>query len=209
VLLVLYNMIKVGNIGYNPLSFLLKFHADPTEGIPKASGIYHWVYWPRFDPKTISMTALEIKLKEFTKKSLLFSETIVGEYKFHAIISEQGYPTKNDTLFGLPDSKNLKLLKYLGDRGNLAFFSEFFQDVCFSRPFYIGKANNLNTRLVQQHFKGRSSNILAEITKNGIPFTDIWVGYKIIPDIAGDDINNIFEEIFSRRIKPGLTKKSN
>jgi hypothetical protein len=202
-------MVKVGNIEYNKLSYLLKFHSDPVYGIPKKSGIYHWVYWPEFDPITISNTDLETVLMDFTKKSLFFSETIIGEYKFQAVISEQGYPTKNNTLFGLPESKNLKLLKYLGDRNNLKFFAEFFQDVCFARPFYIGKANNLHSRLVTQHFQGRSSNILAEIRKNAIPLTDIWIGYRIITDVAKDDINNIFEEIFSRKIKPGLTKKSN
>lgn len=202
-------MVKVGNIEYKRLSFLQQFADDETTGIPKKSGIYYWVYWPDFDPRTISISDLERKLKEFTTKSLMFSETIVGDYKFHAVISEQGYPSKNDTLFGLSEGKNQKLLKYLADPVNLNFFAEFFQEVCFARPMYIGKANNLYTRLAQQHFKSRSSNILTEIQRNNIPFTDIWIGYRIIEDTQNPDINNIFEEIFSRRIKPGLTKKSN
>lgn len=198
----------VGNIEFKRLSFLLQYHSDPIQGIPKTSGIYYWVYWPDFDPKTITIPDLETKLKQFTEKNVLFSETIIGEYKFHAIISEQGYPQKNNTLFGLSESKHIKLLKYLNDNTNLTFFSEFFRDVCFARPFYIGKANDLHYRLAKQHFVGRSSKIMAEIRDNHkLPYTDVWIGWKEIPDTANDDINNIFEEIFSRKIKPGLTKQ--
>lgn len=202
-------MTIVGNVTYQRLSYLQQFYDDPINGIPKKSGIYYWVYWPDFDTSSISQNDLEVRLKEFTKRSLFFSETLIGNYKFHAIISEQGYPTKNDTLFGLPQSKHNKLVKYLSDRSNLDFFSEFFKDVCFARPFYVGKANNLYTRLALQHFKGVSSHILKDIADRSVPATDIWVGYREIVDLANEDINNIFEEIFSRRIKPGLTKKSN
>ena len=124
-------MLKVADLEYKRLSFLTQFHSDPIQGIPKEGGIYYWVYFPDFDPKTITVSDLEIKLKEFTKKSLMFSETIIGSYKFQAIISEQGYPTKNDTLFGLSESKNLKLKKYLADPVNLNFFHSFFKEVCF------------------------------------------------------------------------------
>jgi len=202
-------MVTVNDINYERLSFWMQYHSDPIQGIPKKSGIYYWIYWPDFDPQAIDIKDLENRLKEYTSKSLMFSETITGSYKFHAIISEQGYPTTNDTIFGLSKSKHLKLLTYLNDKNNLTFFSNFFREVCFSRPFYVGKANNLRSRFVNQHFKGVNSNILGEIRNSIIPFTDIWIGYKEILDPANDDINNIFEEIFSRKIKPGLTKKSN
>ena len=55
-----------------------------------------------------------------------------------------------------------------------------------------------------ENFKSTRTRI-----KQKIPETQIWIGYKEIPMNANDEMNRVFEEIISRNIKPGLTKKPN
>ncbi len=192
---------------FQKLPFYEKYFDDPIDGIPKKSGVYYWVYWPTIK-KNISVQDLEKRLLEYSKSNLLFSEKMKGVYKFQAIISEQWY-RDNGNVFGLSDDKKDKLLDYLkSDQKNLDFFLDYFERVCFSRPFYIGKANNLRSRLVNNHFKGKSE-ILKQINLCKIPTTDIHLGFELTNDDATEKVNVIFEEIFSRRIKPGLTKKPN
>lgn len=194
-------------IVFERLSYFLQYYSDPINGIPEVSGIYYWVYWPDFDAVLITVPQLQSKLLDYSNRGLFFKEILTGKYKFEAEIREQGYPN-NGNLFGLSPSKTVKLITFLGDQTNRLFFNEFFKEVCFSRPFYVGKANNLRKRLAQQHFRSLTE-VIPEIDLAKIDYTDIWVGYKLIPDPNSEDINNIFEEIFSRRIKPGLTKKPN
>lgn len=195
------------NITFQKLSFWEQYFNDPIDGIPVSSGIYYWVYFPEINLPTATEDTIKAKVNEYVSKSLFFSEEAIGKYKFHTVVSEQGYPA-NGELFGLSPSKSLRLYNYLKSPTNRQFFTDFFQELCFSRPFYVGKANNLRSRLASQHFKNLTE-VLPEINRLKINHTDVWVGYKIVPDPNNDEMNNIFEEIFSRRIKPGLTKKPN
>lgn len=197
----------VNSIRFEKLSYFKQYYADDINGIPKESGIYYWVFWPDFDPNMTTALNLSSLLKDYSDKTLYFKEILTGRYKFEAEVRELGYPA-NGNLFGLSPSKTIKLNNYLATASNRVLFHEFFKEVCFARPFYIGKANNLRTRLASQHFKGLTE-VIPEIDGAGINYSDIWVGYKIIPDPNDEDINTIFEEILSRRIKPGLTKKPN
>jgi hypothetical protein len=197
----------VNSIIFEKLSYLIQYYKDPIRGIPIDSGIYYWVYWPDFDPLTINSAGLNKVLLEYTERTLFFKETLKGRYKFEAEIREQGYPT-NGNLFGLSPSNTLKLNNYLNLPAHRILFHEFFKEVCFSRPFYVGKAKNLRSRLATQHFKS-TTEVVPEIDAALIPYSDIYVGYKIIPDPNDEDMNTIFEEILSRRVKPGLTKKPN
>jgi hypothetical protein len=205
--LIKYTVIVNNVINYERLSYLIQYYDDALNGIPESSGIYYWVYWPDFEYSSISTQDLTDKLLEFTTRSLFFKEVIRGPYKFEAEIREQTYPS-NGNFFGLSHSKQNKLLAYLNLEDNKRIFHDFFKEVCFSRPFYIGKANNLRRRLVSQHFKGKTE-VLPEIDGLSINYSDIWVGFKIIDDPNDEGLNNIFEEILSRKIKPGLTKKPN
>ena len=198
---------KYQEIIFQKLSYWLQYFDDVPNGIPTNSGIYYWVYWPQFNPSKISLQELESILLGYTQKSLFFSESLKGTYKYEAEINELGYP-QNGNIFGLPPSRKAKLVDYLQNRDNLVSFHRFFKEVCFSRPFYVGKANDLRRRLVTEHFQGKTE-VIPEIDKHNISYTDIWVGYRIINDPSKEGINVIFEEIFSRRIKPGLTKKPN
>jgi len=192
---------------FQKLTYYEKYYANPVSGIPKESGIYYWVYWPQINSK-MSVTDVEKKLLEYTKNGLLFSEKVRGKYKYEAVINEQWYKD-NGNIFGLAESKKNILINYLkADSKNLKFFVDYFERICFSRPFYIGKANNLRTRLASQHFKGKTE-IMGQIVKYGIPRNDIYVGYEVVEDNAPEKVNVVLEEIFSRNVKPGITKKPN
>lgn len=195
------------DIKFEKLTYLTKYYDDPVNGLPEKSGIYFWVYWPEFDPYKIDIDRLEEKLIEFSGKKLQFEEELHGRFKYKSVIYEQRFEN-NGNPFGLSPSKRIKLINYLSDKNNLESFSIFFKEVCFARPFYIGKANNLRTRLVAGHFK-RKTEVIPEIEKQKIPLSEIWIGYKLIPPFENEDMNTIFEEILSRNIKPGLTKKPN
>jgi len=201
----------VNGFKFNKLEFLRKNIDDPTDGIPTLYGIYSWVYWPDFASTTILPAALISHLIDYTSKNFYIEEELVGLYKFEGKIWEQGYKL-NGNLFGLSDDKNIALSTFLTDRANINYFHSFFKELCFARPFYVGKANNLRQRL-SIHFKGAKSHILPEINKKGIPENHIWVGYKEIQYSSGSplpkNLNTIFEEILSRRVKPGLSIKPN
>ena len=173
---------------------------------PTDYGIYNWIYWPEFDADNISPSKLKDLLINFSKADFQFEEDLTGLYKFRAKIWEQGY-RDNKNIFGLADSASLELELYLQDRDNIRYFSGYFQLVCFARPFYLGKGNDLRGR-IKNHLKGRTP-VLPEIISKGIPEQEIWVGYKKVQAPSGGALNTIFEEIYTRRIKPGLTKKPN
>ncbi|MBK6473782.1 MAG: hypothetical protein IPF95_03615 [Flavobacteriales bacterium] len=183
----------------------MDYFDDPISGIPKTSGVYYWVYWPELDAMRLSVMEIELKLMEYTGRSLFTSERITGLYKFQADITEQWFPN-NGQMFGLPLQKAQALRLFLGTPANVSVFSDFFKEVCFARPFYVGKANDLRSRLGNQHFK-KKTGVLSEIDDRGISYSEIWVGWKEVKDTSVPNINNIFEEIFSRRTKPGLSKK--
>ncbi len=197
----------INGFTFGKLDILKRNINDPVLGIPVKYGIYKWVYWPEFDDNSINHLDLIDLLISFSEKNFCIEEELKGTYKFRAKIWEQGYK-ENNNMFGLSDNKHRELMDFFTDRDNIKFFSQFFKEVCFSRPFYLGKANNLNQRL-GQHFKGLT-NVQNEITAQGIPEKDIWVGHKELPLFtANSSINTIFEEIYSRALKPGLSIKPN
>lgn len=203
-------MLEFNAITFQKLSYLEKYFDDPVSGIPATSGIYYWVHYPEFDPDVISVDNLVDKLDFFCKKNLRYTEDLKGKYKFLAEIKEQGFPDSGE-LFGLSPTKSQTLKNFLSvSKTNISTFHRFFIEVCFTRPFYVGKADNLRNRIAKKHFKRHDSEILNEIDRQSINYSDVWIGYKEIPALStGEAINVIFEEILSRTVKPGLTKKPN
>ena len=191
---------------FNKLDFLVSNITHPTDGIPIAYGIYSWVYWPKFDETTITQNDLKDLLIDYSSQDFYIEEKLKGIYKFEGQIWEQGY-NQNGNMFGLNTSKHNSLYTYFSIRANIINFKDFFQDFCFAKPFYIGKANNLRSRL-SSNFNGKT-NVIPQINTKGIPYKDIWVGYKTVTGTVSKDMNVIFEEIYSRKVKPGLTIKPN
>jgi hypothetical protein len=197
----------INGFDFSRLDLLRKNIKDTTLGIPTDYGIYQWVYWPQFDENTITVAQLTTLIKDYSKQNFYIEEEFLGTFKFQAKIWEQGY-RDNNNMFGLSDKNHKELEDYFQIRNNIIFFSSFFQEICFVKPFYIGKADNLQSRL-SQHLSSKT-NVIPQIFSKGIPEINIWVGHKSINKPApGSKINTIFEEIYSRRVKPGLSIKPN
>ena len=177
--------------------------SDLSKKIPQKEGIYSWVVWQKFNPKSITINDLKKILQKYTTIDLNLSENFES-YKFLVRVRENTF--KNcDTFFGLKKSREKKLLKFLENESNRILFSNFLKEIYFSRPFYIGKAINLKSRL-KKHLND-NSKILELIRDSDILFNNIWVGYKETYTTNDSEISLILEEIMQRVLKPGLTEK--
>lgn len=173
--------------------------------IPDKPGIYYWFYWPEYDLENITAEELLKKLKEYTHTNLRFPENF-NKFKYSISVSESLLYKNEKELLGLSTKKTEELILYLKENiVNVQQFAAFFQEACFLKPFYVGKANSLNNRLRQHFNKKNDSHIIDKIELNKINFNNIWVGYKILEVSTNEIICNIYEETLQRIIKPGLT----
>jgi hypothetical protein len=98
------------------------------------------------------------------------------------------------------------LKSFINSKKGKEVIYEFFKDIYFSKPFYVGKANNLNSRIDSHLSNG--SKISKKLDELNIAPNCVWVGYKIT-DVTDDlEISNILEEIMQKILKPGLTEKA-
>ena len=171
---------------------------------PDRGGNYYWVHYVNI-PEDIKVEDLRKILLEYSKVDLRFGEEGFGE-KFHYKFGEVGFNTKENTILGLSKAKESKLINFLSDKNNLKMFIDFFQKTCFKRPFYIGKAIDLRSRIKNHINKQGGSPIIKTIEEQKINKSHIWIGFEEIQTID-EGILNIFEEITQIILKPGLTKK--
>jgi hypothetical protein len=187
---------------FNSLEFYIQFHTD----IPHKSGIYSWFFWP-FKIDHIKDENFELfinKIKYFSSVNLNFSEESTTGYKFSVQVKERWF---DNNMLGLSSKKEEILISHLSKSAeNRSNFLNYLQLIIFSKPFYVGKADNLNLRL-RQHFEGNNSEILRYLVERKICFKDVLICYEIF-DVKYDvNINSVFEEITQRIVKPGLTKR--
>ncbi|TKB46332.1 GIY-YIG nuclease family protein [Thalassotalea mangrovi] len=196
-------MILNNSTKFNTLEYYRQF----VEDIPDKSGVYYWVYWPFRDTDADSddIDLLLEHIRIFTITNLNLAEASNTGYKFNVIVQEIRF--SGDEIFGLNNSKKTKLLAFLKEsKRNRDYFLQFLKKISFSRPFYIGKADNLKQRL-SQHFQRRNSEILVQLENQNIRGSDVLIGYEIIENDYDQNVNVILEEIAQRIIKPGLTKR--
>jgi hypothetical protein len=187
---------------YESLEFYMQFHNE----IPTKSGIYSWVFWPFKEShiKEVNFSILINTIKYFSAVNINYSETSSTGYKFEVSVKEKGF---ENNFIGLSLKKEEQLKNYLkASEDNRNNFLEYLKLVCISRPFYVGKADNLNQRL-RQHFEGVNSDILRFLRDQKINFNDVLICFELIDMQFDDSINNVYEEITQRIIKPGLTKR--
>ena len=189
---------------YKKLEFLRQY---PNE-IPEKEGNYYWVYCP-WNCLDYSYEELMERLEKFSNIELSFSE----EFKSRRTRIEVNQITFKDydkgTLLniGLKDEAILK--EYLEfSAKNRLFFIKFLRHLCFLKPFYIGKADDLQKRL-KQHFSGSgSSPIMKRVRENDINFDEIFIGFQDLEISEGENLKmlNIYEEITQKLLRPSLTK---
>jgi len=177
--------------------------------IPDTAGTYYWYHWPQF-PDSITRCDLIKLLQQFSSRNLIVSEEIFG-LRNNIKITERVFDLRKidniNTILGLSEFKSNELLNFIfNDTIGFSFFRDFFKEMCFSRPFYIGKAKNLRSRLFS-HFERRNSKILDRLDEFEIPQTEVWISWKETPNLGDIEMAYIFEEIIQRKLKPGLVEK--
>lgn len=183
--------------------FYLKEYPDR---IPDKPGNYFWYYYPNnLETSRLEKEELRKFFEEFSTKKLYHLIPFENP-KFK--ISFQEHDFAKDKPLGLNSEKFELLIEFLTDKkSNYEYFVKFFKEICFSRPFYIGKAIKLRKRL-KQHFEMQGgSEILEIIDKNKINYSDIYVEVDLLDFDYHEDISDIFEIIWQSKLKPGLVKK--
>lgn len=192
----------VNNINYSTLLF---YADNRTSYITESSGIYYWVYFPDIDPNQDSENFLK-ELKFFSQIRLSLPEEF-SKQKFQGKISEVWFDGKENRLFGLNRSKTEHLVEYLKESSeNRKEFMKFFKHLSFSRPFYVGMAQNLKTRL-SSHISGHGSEILQILEDLKVKKNYVWIGYTHFETEIPDSLIKTHEAIYQKFVKPGLTKK--
>ena len=185
---------------------------DFINKIPDRPGNYFWVHYVNI-PENCSLSDVRKFLSEYSKVDFNIPEE-GGGAKFYYKIGEMGFAYKigemglvqSNTIFSLSKGKEEVLLEHLTNPSYLNEFIQFFKELCFKRPFYIGKAIDLRSR-IKDHIKGRgNSPIKKAIEEANVDKNHIWIGYQEISQID-ETILNIYEEITQKKLKPGLTKK--
>ncbi len=190
----------------------LKYIQYDSSIIPCTEGIYKWIYWPNLENFIINKDEYWKMLCLFSTKRLAeFSN--FSDYKFEITVIESSFQRlnyKSIEPFGLSTNKSECLKSYIHCNENRREFNDFLKSVVFSRPFYVGKANNLQNR-IKDHSNG-NSKILKYIRDQEISNEEIWVGTYELNNLShsteSENINDVFEEILQRIVKPGLSQRA-
>ncbi len=191
---------KINGFRYHTLYYLLQY----PDKIPDAPGIYNWVHWPNISTDMLPHEKRRT-LDAYSAANLTAVEHW-SNFRFSASISESSTGTEKKPLLGLSNEKSDTLTQLLGSKEGTELFAETFKFACFTRPFYVGKADSLQSRLGNDHFKGRTK-VLAAIANQGILNTAIWIGYRELSEECDSKTVLLLEEILQRIVKPQLVER--
>lgn len=191
--------------------YTLKYVQIEQNVIPSTGGVYKWVYWPNLENYVENGNDYWDLLCVYSSKKLT-EESSFNDFKFDITVVESSYNACNsnyDVPFGLSDAKGHVLKDFLQEKENRCELNRYLKPIVFSKPFYVGKADNLYAR-IKDHYSG-NSKLLPYIRDQGINFEDIWIGYYVLNGVDNtkntSNINDVFEEVLQRIVKPGLTKR--
>jgi hypothetical protein len=195
-------------IDYQPLTYFL-IDKDNVSKIPDGSGIYYWIYYWDLSPFVNDENLFLLNLKKFYSKSLPSISSNFQNFKFTVSTSESFFTNKKneDRLLGLGDEK-IELLEDFISNGVDArkYINSFLKQILFQKPFYVGKADNLQRRL-KEHFAGKTK-ILRKIQDLNFEHETIWIGYTVFDaQIISKELNEVFEEITQRILKPSFVER--
>lgn len=184
----------------------LKYFRYKQETVPMKPGIYSWYYWPNFKNSELTFDTYWLKLINYCSKSIGAISSF-SDYKFSIDVKEANLQSKigDEFPFGLSEAKSKKLKEYLAIELNRIHFSDFLYDVVMNKPFYVGKADNLRVRL-NSHLLG-GSDILKCLEENRIDEEEVLIKYEVVKSEIDTNVNDIYEEIFQKIVKPSLVKK--
>jgi len=177
--------------------------------IPDGPGVYIWRYWPTLN--NLDEEEFLEYLSNWCEKIPIVTDEIWNS-RLNVTIKKSPFGTvfDNDYLFGLskehPKVKNLLNLLSKSESNRLQFAHALEIILANSPPIYIGKADNLQRRLVN-HFN-RDTSLLSMIEESGIDLKDIYIAF--IEDAMSEgetSITTFIEEILQRIVNPPLTKR--
>jgi hypothetical protein len=189
-------------------SLTLEYWQSFQEEIPSKPGNYFWVYSP-WRKKSDDFDILVARINKFSNVVLSFEEIFKSQKTLIKVNEISFNDYKNSSFLGLGDNAKACLIDFLETSvENRAYFCSFMHDLAFLRPFYIGKADDLQRR-IKQHMRGDgSSPIMKKIRSSQISFDEIYIGYDEIAVFQNNkEVLNVFEELTQRLLRPQLTKK--
>jgi len=193
---------EVNDFTYLNLSYLI--HNNRIKKIPTQEGVYAWVYWREFEPGIVSKDDLYEILQSYSNVDLEIP-TLFKNFKYEVKINERKFKSESNP-FGISNDKNEALKTYLKSNTGYQAIYDLLKSVYFSKPFYVGKADNLQTRITE-HCRA-NSKIMQALDKNEIQPKYVWVGYKKSIKVNNAVINRVFEEVIQKVLKPGLTQNA-
>lgn len=186
-------------------TFLYYSDSDNINEIPESPGNYYFVHYINIPPSFGIEKSWKL-LKQFSSIDFDNSEEGRGQKYFYKVRELSFRDYNPSSVLGLSHARESKLYEHLSSSNKiLEKFLTYYKELCFTRPFYIGKAINLRSR-INQHLKGSNSPILEQIENRSIDKDNIWVSYDIIEQDSLD-ILNIYEEISQKFLKPSITEK--
>ena len=192
---------------YQNLTFYL-YDADNITNIPKKSGLYYWYYYKNLYRFVEDSSGFWKILEEYYSKNIPNISSSFHNFKISVTASESFFEDKRreQRLFGLSEKK-LELFKdfILENVNNRIYFNNYLKYIMFQKPFYVGKADNLRSRL-NQHINGKTK-LLKLFEENNFEEDSIWIGYIELQDTFKEEVNSVFEEITQRILKPGLVER--
>jgi hypothetical protein len=178
--------------------------------IPELSGVYVWRYWPTLT--SLDKESFLCLLERWTATQPQFYETLSNRRVSVSITRTPFGFASDDALLGLASSsgKMSALLSALDGSAEVRQALAYTLESLFSAapPLYIGKANNLQSRL-SDHFDERSSTVLGSIRSAGIGFDDIYISFveDSVSTSLPEQITTTLEELMQRVSNPPFTKR--
>jgi hypothetical protein len=178
--------------------------------IPETPGIYIWRFWP---------TLAGVDKESFFKMWARWERT-QPQFEENAKNSRIGVTVRR-TPFGIAESET-SLFGFDRDSDKAKNLLEAIESEADTRqmlattmecllsaapPLYIGKADNLRSRLIN-HFDEQGSTVLAQVRRAEISFDDIYISFIADPvSDANISITTALEEIIQRITNPPFTKR--
>lgn len=176
--------------------------------LPTNPGVYIWRYWP--SPNSLNKEGL-IKFINELNASFPIYEEILKNNRATVTMQRTAFGERGgEGLLGInkANKKIQNLLNYMEtdqvSREKLASILETM--ISTAPPLYIGKADNIKTRLIQ-HFN-LETDFSVRLKESLIPIKDIYVSF-LIDEVSEEDkiITTGIEEILQRITNPPLTKR--
>ena len=176
--------------------------------LPTNPGVYIWRYWP--SPNSLNKEGLIKFINELNASFPIYEEILKNNRATFTMQRTAFGERGGEGLLGInkANKKIQNLLKYMEtdqvSREKLASILETM--ISTAPPLYIGKADNIKTRLIQ-HFN-LETDFSVRLKESLIPIKDIYVSF-LIDEVSEEDkiITTGIEEILQRITNPPLTKR--